>query len=241
MAIYDRKAYFRLLVDSMNKSLAGKTKNLKNVEKGLLIASEFIKGQGVDCMMKKDFTLFLSTLDGQTALRANSQLVFGEVYERMGPAMWTKLPKELPPKILGLLEQRCGGRANETVLKPRDVSPASARVMQLSFKASPGKAKIKEQPLSSTIAPKASDSKLNSSINRFGFGAKNSLARSIVSDQEKKAFTPVKIGGGVRASEEKKTNEVFSPAAALDDGVELDHERRLALPSHGPCTTPGAF
>ena len=104
--IYDHNSYFRVLINSISKPGAANKLNLKTLEKGLVIVSEFIRAEGADCLKKKDYQLFVSTLqESSPTVMKTSLLVFDSIHHWIGADIWKRLPKELGPKEHGLLEK----------------------------------------------------------------------------------------------------------------------------------------
>jgi hypothetical protein len=97
-----------------------KCKNLKSVAENLDEVADYISKNGVDVVTKKDFALFLVCADNSDkGVRENSLKVFAEAYSLLGEDVWRMLPKDVPIKVKGLLEQRfktvvkkAGGKAN---------------------------------------------------------------------------------------------------------------------------------
>ena len=73
--------------------------------------------------MKKDFELFLKTLDmADKSCRENSLKVFAEMYTLLGEDIWTMLKKDIPIKVKGLLE----GRFKQVAKNPLTMSMGSS-------------------------------------------------------------------------------------------------------------------
>ena len=111
--VYDKKACFRLIIDT-----GVKNKNLKAVAECLDEISDYITQNGVDHVTKKDFKLFIDMADNKDkGVRENALKVFAEAYTILGEQIWTLL-KDVPLKVKGLLEQRFKQVAKKTGGQP---------------------------------------------------------------------------------------------------------------------------
>ena len=111
--VYDKKACFRLIIDT-----GVKNNNLKAVAECLDEISDYITQNGVDHVTKKDFKLFIDMADNKDkGVRENALKVFAEAYTILGEQIWTLL-KDVPLKVKGLLEQRFKQVAKKTGGQP---------------------------------------------------------------------------------------------------------------------------
>lgn len=100
--VYDIALIYRLIVD-----IGCKVKNQKSIAECLDEVACFIQTNGIDTVTKKDFALFLQHAESSDkGLRENSLKVFAEAYLLLQEDVWRLLPKDIPTKVKGLLEQR---------------------------------------------------------------------------------------------------------------------------------------
>lgn len=100
--VYDVALVYRLIVD-----IGCKVKNQKSIAECLDEVACFIQANGIDTVTKKDFALFLQHAESSDkGLRENSLKVFAEAYLLLQEDVWRLLPKDVPTKVKGLLEQR---------------------------------------------------------------------------------------------------------------------------------------
>jgi hypothetical protein len=66
-----------------------KSKNLKVVSECLEEIADFIVSNGIDSISKKDYELYLKTLDtADKSVRESTLRVFGEIYTILGEEIW---------------------------------------------------------------------------------------------------------------------------------------------------------